>query len=399
MHLSKSTAFVLQASIILFFLAGSSAPTPLYAVYQAAWGFSPITITVVFGIYAVAVLGSLLVVGSLSDYIGRRPVLVAAALGQVVAMIVFATAGGVGALLAARVIQGLSTGAAVAAVGAGLLDLDRAKGTVANSIAPMLGTATGGLLSGLLVQYLPAPTALVYLVFGAIFLVQAAGVLAMPESVTRRPGALASLRPQFHVPPQLRSAMLLAVPALVASWALIGFYGSIGPAVARWLVGSKSAVVGGLTLFALATSGAVAVLATRRYAARTVVVVGSAALVAGTAASLIAISTTSSPVFFLGLVVAGAGFGTTFQGVIRTIVPFATARERAGVLSVLYVIAYLAMGVPAVIGGFRFVHGGGVITTAREYGVAVMVLGAFALVGALLRSPSPAPAAAPAQRA
>jgi len=385
MRLSTSAAFTLQASIILCFLAGSSAPTPLYAVYQAAWGFSPITITVVFGIYAVAVLGSLLVVGSLSDYIGRRPVLVAATLVQVVAMLVFATAHGLGALLAARIIQGLSTGAAVAAVGAGLLDLDRAKGTVANSIAPMLGTAIGALLSGLLVRYLPAPTALVYLVLGAIFLVQAAGVVVMPESVTRRPGALASLRPQFQVPPQLRAAMLLAAPALVASWALAGFYGSIGPAVARRLAGSTSPVLGGLTLFVLAASGAAAVLVTRRYAARTVLVVGTGAIVAGTAVSLIAIAMTSVPVFF-----AGAGFGTTFQGAIRTIVPLAAARERAGVLSVLYVIAYLSMGVPAVIGGFRFVHGGGVITTAQEYAVAVMVLAGFALVGALLRAPAPA---------
>ena len=46
MPLSKTAAFSLQLSIILFFLAGSSAPTPLYSVYQAAWGFSPVTVTV-----------------------------------------------------------------------------------------------------------------------------------------------------------------------------------------------------------------------------------------------------------------------------------------------------------------------------------------------------------------
>jgi MFS family permease len=137
------------------------------------------------------------------------------------------------------------------------------------------------------------------------------------------------------------------------------------------------------------------VLATRKASARRVLVLGTAALVTGTALSLIAISTTSILVFAAGLVVAGAGFGTTFQGAIRTILPLASARERAGVLSVLYVIAYMAMGVPAVIGGIRFVHGGGVVTTAREYGVAVMGLAALALVGTLLRSRSPAPAAVP----
>jgi MFS family permease len=76
--LSPTAAFYLQASMIVSFLAGSSAATPLYAIYQAAWGFSPITITIVFGIYAIAVLVALLTTGSLSDYVGRKPVLIAA---------------------------------------------------------------------------------------------------------------------------------------------------------------------------------------------------------------------------------------------------------------------------------------------------------------------------------
>jgi MFS family permease len=129
LQLPTTVAFTLLVSIVVSFLAGSSAPTPLYGVYQSAWGFSPLTITVVFGIYAVAVLVALLTAGTLSDHVGRRPVLVVALLLQGAAMVIFATAGGVPALLVARVVQGLSTGAAVGAVGAGLLDLDKTKGT------------------------------------------------------------------------------------------------------------------------------------------------------------------------------------------------------------------------------------------------------------------------------
>jgi predicted MFS family arabinose efflux permease len=387
MRLSRTAAFYLQASIILFFLAGSSAPTPLYAVYQAAWGFSPITITVVFGIYALAVLTALLVVGSLSDHVGRRPVLLVAVLVQAIAMVMFATAHGVPALLAARVIQGLSTGAAAAAVGAGLLDLDRARGTIANAVGPMLGTATGSLASGLLVQYLPAPTQLVYLVLGAIFVAQAIGVAVMPESVTPRPGALASLRPQLRLPPALRRPLLLAAPALVAAWALAGFYGSLGPALLRRLAGSSSLALGGIALFVLAASGALTVLVMRTRSARTVMTFGTAALVAGVAITLLAMASASLGVFFLGAVIAGAGFGAGFQGAIRSVLPLASPGERAGVLSILYVIAYLSMGLPAVLGGLRAVHGGGVLTTAREYGAAVMTLAALALLGTLRRRP------------
>jgi len=392
MRLSKPAAFILQGSITLFFLASSSAPTPLYAVYQAAWGFSPITVTVVFASYALAVLVALLVGGALSDHVGRRPVLFAATVLQAITMVVFATAGGVGALIIARVLQGLATGAAAAAVGAGLLDLDRARGTVANAVVPMLGTATGSLAGGLLVQYLPAPTQLIYLVFAAIFVAQALAVTHMPETVTPRPGALASLRPRFRLPPALRPQLLVAAPALFAAWALAGFYGSLGPALLRRLAGGSSLAIGGIALFVLAASGALSVLVLHRRSARTMLTFGTLALVAGVAITLLATTAASIAVFFAGAVIAGAGFGAAFQGAIRSVLPLARPHERAGVLSLLYVIAYLSMGLPAVLGGIRAVHGGGIVTTAREYGVAVMALAAMALVGLLIRRPTGAAA-------
>ena len=143
-RLSDRGAFALLISMAISYLAGSSAPTPLYSRYQAAWGFSPITTTVVFGVYALAVLVALLVVGSLSDHIGRRPVLITASLVLAGTMVVFATADGVTALLLARVLQGLATGAALGAIGAGLLDLDRSRGALANAVATPIGTASGG---------------------------------------------------------------------------------------------------------------------------------------------------------------------------------------------------------------------------------------------------------------
>src|SRR5437764_9389544 len=100
-RLPDRVSFYLLASIVLFFLASSSAPTPLYAVYQAEWGFSPITTTVVFGVYAVAVLAALLTFGKISDHVGRRPVLFAAIATQTIAMLVFASATDVTTLLIA----------------------------------------------------------------------------------------------------------------------------------------------------------------------------------------------------------------------------------------------------------------------------------------------------------
>jgi predicted MFS family arabinose efflux permease len=386
MKLSKNAALYLQASMIVSFLAGSSALTPLYATYQAAWGFTAITTTVIFGIYAVAVLAALLVTGSLSDFVGRRPVLIVATALQVVAMFIFAFAGSVGALLLGRVVQGLATGAAAGAIGAGMLDLDRSRGTTANAIGPMLGTATGGILSGLFVQYLPAPTHLVYLALAGVFAAQAIGVVAMPETAALKAGALASLRPVLRLPAQVRGAMGIAIPALIASWALVGFYGSLGPALVRQLLGTGAPVLGGLTLFVLATSGAVTVLVNRDRPPRTMLLGGTAGLAVGVAFTLLAMSTGWVPAFFLGALIAGGGFGAAFQGAVRSVIPLAHADERAGVLSLLYVVAYLSMGLPAVLGGLRFVYGGnGVLVTAREYGLVVILLAMLAAAGTLLR--------------
>ena len=371
-------------------LAGSSAPTPLYALYQSEWGFSPITTTVVFGVYALAVLVSLLTVGSLSDHVGRRPVLLVALAVQAVTMLIFATADGVPMLLLARVLQGLSTGAAVGAVGAGMLDLDKARGTIANAVSAPIGTASGSLLAGVLVQYLPAPVHLVYLVLFVVFIAQAVGVALMAESSSSRPGALASLRIQFALPLAARRPMLLAAPALIAAWSLAGLYGALGPTLVRLMIGHNSFVLGGLSLFVLAGSGAVAVLLLRTAAPRTAMIIGTAALIVGLGITVLAIDALSTGLFFLGTVIAGIGFGGGFQGAIRSVVPTALPHERAGVLSILYVVSYLAMGLPAVVAGVLVVHGGGVIDTAREYGITVIVLAALALLGALRPSPTPA---------
>jgi MFS family permease len=377
-RLPTPVAFALLASTVLVFLAGSSAPTPLYAVYQREWHFSPITTTVVFGVYAIAVLSALLVVGSISDHIGRRPVLLAAIAVQAVTMWIFATADGVPQLFAARVVQGLSTGAALGAIGAGLLDLDKARGAVANAVAPMSGTALGALVSGLLVQFLPMPTKLVYLVLFGILVLQWIGVALMGETVTRRPGALASLKVAIGLPAAIRGPMLAAAPVLLAVWSLGGFYASLGPALTRQVVGSGSPVLGGGLLFVIAGVGALSVLLLRNLAADRMMQLGIATLAAGVAVTLFALAAGSTVAFVAGALLAGVGFGTGVQGAIRTVVPLAAAHQRAGVLSLVFVLSYLGLGVPAVIAGYLVVHGGGLHETAEQYGVAVIGLAAAA---------------------
>ncbi|MEU5222279.1 MFS transporter [Streptomyces toyocaensis] len=379
---------VLLASIVMSFLAASSAPTPLYATYATEWHFSSITTTVVFGVYAIAVLASLLVFGRISDHIGRRPVLLAALGLQTAALVVLVTAGGVEALLLGRILQGLSTGGALGALGAAMLDIDRHRGALANSAAPGVGTGTGALVSGLLVQYAPAPTHLVYVLLIGVFVIQGVAVIRMPETVSRKPGARAALVPELAAPPGVRGAVLVAAPMLFATWALAGFHGSLGPALARQLSGSDSTVTAGLGLFLVAATGALSAVAFGRISPRAGMLLGGLLLAVASLATLAAIDEESTLGFFGSTFIAGVGFGAGTQGAIRTVVTRATPAERAGVMSVLFVVCYLGMGVPSVVAGVLVVHGGGLLTAARAYTVFVLVLVVAAMLGLLLTNRS-----------
>ena len=362
-------------------LAASAAPTPLYAIYQRMWGFTPITITIVFGVYAVAVLIALLALGRLSDSIGRRPVLLAALGVQILSMVVYATAGGVGELMSARIIQGLATGAALGAIGAGMLDVDRERGALANALSPGLGTGGGALISALFVQFLPAPTHLIYLALIGVFAAQAIGVTLLRETVTPTGVTRAVFVPEVRLPRAVRGPVLAAAPVLFAAWALAGLYAALGPSIVQALTGNASVVLGASSLTVLAATAVSSVYLLRHVPARSVLVWGIAGLVAGVALTLIALGAGSVALFFAGTAVSGVGFGAGFQGGIRTVVPEAAPHERAGVLSLLFVISYLGMGVPAVAAGVGATDGLGLLGSARVYGIALIVRAGFALAG------------------
>ncbi|MEV7598914.1 MFS transporter [Kitasatospora sp. NPDC089797] len=353
--LGRRGAFRLHASVLVTLLAASSAPTPLYALYQGEWHFSALTLTVVFSAYALALLLALLTAGTLSDHLGRRPVLAGALLAEAVAMAAFATAEGVPALIAARILQGLATGVATSAAGAALLDFEDparpGRATATNGITPVAGMAIGVLAATALTQYAPAPTRTVYLPLLLLFALQAAAVLRTPETARPHPGALRSLRPAVAVAPASRPAMVLAAPGIVAAWALGGFYSSLGPSLARLIDPHAARATGGLVFLTLTAAAALAGHATRTLPARTASLAGTALLLPGTLLTLSAPHLHSLAALFAGTAAAGAGFGAVTQGALRLLLPPAAPAERAGTLAAYYVLSYLAMSVPAVLAG------------------------------------------------
>jgi MFS family permease len=202
----------------------------------------------------------------------------------------------------------------------------------------------------------------------------------MTETSPATPGALASLRPRFAIPADVRGPLLIAAPVLFAVWALAGYYASLGPILVRTIDGSSSVVVGALALTALAGTASLTVFLGRAVEPRKLMFVATPVLFAGAAVTLAAVSARSPVAFFIGSTISGIGFGGGLQASLGTVVPKALPHERAGVLSIVFVVSYLGLGIPAVLAGVRVVHAG-IDTTASEYLIAVMSLAAVALAG------------------
>ena len=360
----------------LVFLASSSAPTPLYRIYQENWGFSPSLLTLIFGIYAICLLLALLVVGSLSDHVGRKPVIFGSVVLQAAAMILFIRADGVGWLIAARAVQGLATGAASGAIGAALLDTNKVQGQLVNSIVPLAGMAVGVLGSSALVQFGPEPMRLVYIILLVALALQAVLVWFMPETAAHHPGALASLKPRVHVPRQVRAALLMITPSNIAGWALAGFYLSLMPSLVSASTGNRSAMVSGAVVAALTVSGSIAILLRRKKSAAANLRLGPPFMILGMGVVLAGMHLGLAPLLLAGTVIAGGGLGTNFLGSVNAIMPLAAPDERAGLLSAFYVESYLAFSIPAIGAGFLS-HAIGLGPTADIYAGLVIVLTLF----------------------
>lgn len=399
--LPKAATFWILAALFFMLFFSSAAASPLYRLYQAQFRFSAATLTAVFAVYVLVLLVTLLFFGSVSDYLGRLPVIIIALAFSAAGCAVFVTAHSTGGLYAGRSLQGIATGLASGPIGAALIDLQPAgsqRAPLVTSAFSSLGLALGALITSALVQYAPAPTRLIWWTLLAVFAAGIVAVLSMAEPGSRRPGVLYSLRPRVAVPGQARGTFARAIPCFVAVWAPGGLYLSLGPSLAAAATGSPNLLWGGLVIFLLFGTGAAAAFALRGISSRAAMLAGCLSLLAGVAVTFGAIATTTSAAFLTGTAVAGAGFGLAFLGAFRMTTALAAPDQRAGLLAAIFLVSYLAFSVPALIAGVattRF----GLYSTALVYSASVAALAAAA-AGTLLFRPGGKPTpAAPASHA
>ncbi|MBT1679512.1 MFS transporter [Curtobacterium aurantiacum] len=385
MHQSaRSVAgFWILAAMLLVSVASSAVPSPIYPVYAAEWHLTPLMLTGVFAIYVAGLLASLLVAGRLSDHVGRKPVLVVGGLGVALSLGLFAMADGVVALIVDRIVQGVSVGLLIGALGAALIDnsLERhpTMAGVLNGVIPPIALATGAMSSGALVQWGPAPEQLVYLLFGALLVLLVLALLVVPEQVQRRPGALRSLRPTISVPRSSRRLFRGVAGSLVASWALGGMFLSLVPSALGTVFGITNHFAAGALIAVVTGVGALTGLAIQRMDTRRAVLLGLVALVLGPIVTVSFVFAHSLPGMVVGSAIAGVGFGAGFQAPLRMLLATAAPTHRAGLLSTIYVVSYLAFGVPSVIGGL-LEPSVGLVPVIAGYGGFIVLAAVVALV-------------------
>jgi len=347
----RRTAFWLLALVLTATMLGTTLPTPLYVIYQSRWHFSAALVTVTFAVYAAAVIATLLLAGRSSDQAGRKPVLAVALGASALSTVVFILAPDLGALIAARIVSGLSAGLMTGTATATLTELVPAtasrRASLVATAANMAGLGLGPLVAGLFAQYAPDPTRLVFEFYLAVLAVAGLILLLVPETVRVR------TRPALRfaglgVPERGRGEFIAAGVAAFAAFALLGLFSSLVPGfIAGQLHQGNHAVQGAVVflLLAVATGTQVAV---SRFNSNRVILAGLGLFLAALGLIVAALAMSGMALFLAGTVTGGVAVGAIFLGSLATANRLAPAERRGHALSAFFVACYLGLIIPVV---------------------------------------------------
>jgi MFS family permease len=391
LRLSRSAGFWVVAASLAVLTAFSTAPSALYGIYARQDHLAPITVTFVYSAYAAGVLASLLLVGHVSDWYGRRTVLVPAMLTALVATLVFAGSSSLPELLLGRVLTGVSLGAAIAAATAYLTDLDSGpgpgaaptrRGQVVATVANVGGLAVGPLLAGVLVQYVEPEPRIVFLLFGALLTLAAALTARVPE-VRPLPEPRPHYRPQrLAGPTAARSQFAAALGGDFLVFTVFGVFAGLASAFLGGVLHRPSPALAGLAVFISFGVGALTQVSTIAWPLRRLLGVGIPVLLVGLAVLVSAawVQPPSLLLFLGGAALVGVGSGAIYRSTLTVVLTTAPPDERAAALALFFVVGYVGLSLPVV--------GAGVALLYVGFKVVLLTFALAVAAGILLASPT-----------
>lgn len=353
-RVSHGGGFWVIAAAFTVSLAFSTLPTPLYGLYQQRDGFPTWVITVIFAAYAVGVVASLYLVGHVSDWLGRRRVIVGATLVEALSALVFLALPDVPGLIIARLIGGAGIGALVATATAHLSELrlvakpsaDPAASGLISSVVNMAGLAIGPLVGGVLVQYVAEPLTVPHLIFLGLLIISAIAVSLVPETVVRHEERPAYRPQRISLPRAARSQFFGAATAAFAAFAITGLFTALAPTLLTLSFHEPSKLLGGAATFTTLAAAAIAQIVFARVDTRPQLKLGVLFMAAGLVVLPVAVLTASLSLFFIGGMTAGVGIGLGFRAAVATAASLAEPAFRGEVLAALFLGAYAGLVIP-----------------------------------------------------
>ncbi|BBZ77256.1 MFS transporter [Mycolicibacterium anyangense] len=384
---TRRFSFALLAYAFAAMMAGTTLPTPLYALYSQRMHFAVLTTTVIYSSYAGGVLVALLVFGRWSDAVGRRPMLLAGTACALASAAVFLGADSVPVLLVGRVLSGLSaglfTGTGTAAIIEAAPPSWRDRAPAVATVANIGGLGAGPVLAGVLAQYAPAPLHLTFIVHIVLATLAAIAVLIVPETSSRT-GSIGFQR--LSVPSEVRSVFITAALAAFAGFSVTGLFTSVAPSFLATVVGIDNHALAGVIAGSIFAASAVAQIAATRMQPARAVAIGCAILAAGMAILVVALVFSSLAGLIAAAVVSGVGQGISFSRGLAAVAERTPAQRRAEVSSTYFVVAYIAISVPVISEGFA-AHAVGLRPSGIVFAAVVGVL-ALGCLAAILRQES-----------
>jgi MFS family permease len=354
-RLSRRSSFWAVAIAFLALTAFATAPSALYGLYAQTEHLSRITLTVVYAVYAVGVVASLLLAGHLSDSYGRRTILIPALVVAAAASVGFLIWTSLPGLLVARLLTGVALGAGVATATAYIADLDastdgtpsRRSGIVA-TIANVGGLAIGPLMAGLLAQYVPGGLTLTFAVLLAALIAGIVIISRSPE--TREPRQpRPAYRPQrLRAPADARGPFISAATGAFLVFAVGGLLAGLAGTFLAGPLNHPSAVLTGLVIFLNFGAGVLVQSTTTHWPAHRLIAAGLAPLLVGLVILVASAWTTpaSLALFLIGSAVTGLGGGAIIRGSLTVVISTASPEDRAGALTTYFTAGYVGVSLP-----------------------------------------------------
>jgi MFS family permease len=380
--------FVLVAFAFLATMAFSTVPTPLYPLYMSKDGFSTFMVTVVFAVYAVGVVVSLVLAGHVSDWVGRRKILVPAIVLELVAAALFLTGTSLPVLLTARFVTGLGVGMITATATAHLQELHAAhrpgasahRFELVSTSANIGGLGVGPLVAGFLAQWVALPLRTPYLVFAGLLVLSLVAVVLAPETVEERLVRPAYRPQRISVDHADRAGYLAAAAGAFASFAVFGLFTSVAPGFVAGPLHHPARALAGVVVFAVFGGSAAAQSLTSRLSTPAKRRLGLFAQAVGMVTLVAGMHAASLTAFLVGGVVAGVGASVLFKASLGTVAALAVAGKRGEALAGLFLIAYLGLTLPAVGIGVATRVSSAVTVMTWFTGVLLLLLAAIALL-------------------